>query len=119
MKLLDNIRTPSLLQTLLIAQPTKTLENCAAKYGDIFTMRVMGLKSPPIVFFSHPQAISDCFAIPAQKLDFKKATHVFKPLFGENYIVFKEARSHQQQRQLLLPAFHGDNLKYYWRIFHV
>ncbi|MFN6526477.1 cytochrome P450 [Nostoc sp. ChiSLP03a] len=114
MKLFDNLSTPALLQTLqLIAEPTKFLENNAAKYGDIFTVQVMGLKSPPIVFFSHPQAISDCFAIPAQKLDFKKATHVFKPLFGENSIVFQEARSHQQQRQLLLPAFHGDNLKSY------
>ncbi|WP_375470070.1 cytochrome P450 [uncultured Nostoc sp.] len=114
MKLLDKIHTPALLQTLqLIAQPTKSLENYATKYGDIFTVRVMGLKSPPIVFFSHPQAISDCFAIPAHKLDFKKATHVFKPLFGENSIVFQEGRSHQQQRQLLLPAFHGDNLKSY------
>ena len=103
-----------MLQTLqLIAQPTKLLENDAAKYGETFTMRVMGLKSPPLVFFRHPQAISDCFAIPAHKLDFKKATDVFKPLFGENYLVFQEARSHQQQRQLLLPAFHGDNLKFY------
>ncbi|MGV0107018.1 cytochrome P450 [Nostoc sp. DSM 114160] len=114
MKLFENLSTPALLQTLqLIAEPTKFLENNAAKYGDIFTVKVMGLKSPPIVFFSHPQAISDCFAIPAQKLDFQKATHVFKPLFGENSIVFQEARSHQQQRQLLLPAFHGDNLKSY------
>ena len=114
MKVFENIRTPALLQTLqLIAQPTKSLENYATKYGDIFTVRVMGLKSPPIVFFSHPQAISDCFAIPAHKLDFKKATHVFKPLFGENSLVFQEGRSHQQQRQLLLPAFHGDNLKSY------
>ncbi|MEH2391594.1 MAG: cytochrome P450 [Nostoc sp.] len=114
MKVLENIRTPALLQTLqLITQPIKSLENYATKYGDIFTMRVMGLKSPPIVFFSHPQAISDCFAIPAHKLDFKKATHVFKPLFGENSLVFQEGRSHQQQRQLLLPAFHGDNLKSY------
>ena len=114
MRVFNNLRTPELLQTLqLIAQPTKFLENNTAKYGDTFTVKVMGLKSPPIVFFSHPQAISDCFAIPAQKLDFKKATHVFKPLFGENSIVFQEARSHQQQRQLLLPAFHGDNLKSY------
>ncbi|MEH2435100.1 MAG: cytochrome P450 [Nostoc sp.] len=114
MKIVENISTSALLQTLqLIAQPTNFLENNAAQYGDTFTVKVMGLKSPPIVFFSHPQAISDCFAIPAQKLDFKKATHVFKPLFGENSIVFQEARSHQQQRQLLLPAFHGDNLKFY------
>lgn len=58
MKVLDNIRTPSLLQTLqLIAQSTKTLENCAANYGDIFTMRVMGLKSPTIVFLAIPKQL--------------------------------------------------------------
>ncbi|MBD6619931.1 cytochrome P450 [Komarekiella sp. 'clone 1'] len=114
MNVFNELRTPALLQTLqLITQPTQFLENCAAKYGDTFTVRVMGLKSPPVVFFSHPQAISDCFAVPAQKLDFQKATHVFKPLFGENSIVLKEMRSHQRQRQLLLPAFHGDRIKYF------
>ncbi|MCC5656199.1 cytochrome P450 [Nostoc sp. XA010] len=117
MRVFNNLRTPELLQTLqLIAQPTKFLENNTAKYGDTFTVKVMGLKSPPIVFFSHPQAISDCFAIPARKLDFNKATHVFKPLFGENSIVFQEERSHLQHRQLLLPAFHGNNLKSYGQI---
>ncbi|MBN3879374.1 MULTISPECIES: hypothetical protein [unclassified Nostoc] len=55
MKLFNNLRTPALLQILqLIAEPTKFLENNAAKYGDVFTVQVMGLKSPPIVFFSHP-----------------------------------------------------------------
>ncbi|WP_341525645.1 cytochrome P450 [Nostoc sp. UHCC 0302] len=117
MKLVEKSRTPSLLQTLqLIAQPTKFLEDCATKYGDTFTVRVLGLKSPPVVFFSHPQAISDCFAVPAHKLDFKKATYVFKPLFGENSIVLQEARSHYRQRQLLLPAFHGDRMKSYGKI---
>jgi len=114
MNLPNELRTPALLQTLqLIAQPTKFLETCAAKYGDIFTVRVLGLKSPPIVFFSHPQAISDCFAIPAKFLDFQQATHVFKPLFGENSIVLQPERSHNRQRQLLMPAFHGDHLKLY------
>ncbi|MBE9033587.1 cytochrome P450 [aff. Roholtiella sp. LEGE 12411] len=114
MTISNELRTPALLQTLqLITQPTKFLENCAAKYGNTFTVRVMGFNSPPVVFFSHPQAISDCFAVPAQKLDFQKATHVFKPLFGENSIVLKQTRSHYRQRQLLLPAFHGDRIKSY------
>ncbi|HYW22200.1 MAG TPA: cytochrome P450 [Nodularia sp. (in: cyanobacteria)] len=114
MNLPNELSTPALLQTLqLIAQPTKFLENCAAKYGDIFTVRVLGLKSPPIVFFSHPQAINDCFSLPAKELDFQKATHVFKPLFGENSIVLQDERSHNRQRQLLMPPFHGHNLKLY------
>ncbi|MGF1673706.1 MAG: cytochrome P450 [Rivularia sp. (in: cyanobacteria)] len=98
----------SLIQTLqLIANPTKFFDHQAVKYGDIFTLRVLGVNSPPVVFFSSPQAIDDCFAIPSKKLDFKKATHVFKPLFGSDSIVFQEGKSHNRQRQLLMPPFHG------------
>jgi cytochrome P450 family 110 len=103
-----------LLQTLqLIINPTKFLDGCAARYGDLFAVRVLGVNSPPVVFFSHPQAISECFAIPAKDLDFKKATHVFEPLFGSNSIVLQEGRSHNRQRQLLMPPFHGDRMKFY------
>ena len=104
----------SLLQTLqLIANPTRFLDGCAVKYGDTFSVRVLGINSPPVVFFSHPDAISECFAIPAKDLDFQKATHVFKPLFGEKSIVLQDTRSHNRQRQLLMPPFHGDRLKSY------
>lgn len=114
MKLPDGPQTPSLLQTLhLIAQPTKFLDTCAKRYGDTFTARVLGLNSPPVVFFSSPQAIRDIFAVPAEQLDFKKATHVFKPLMGEQSLILQEGRSHQRQRQLLLPPFHGDRMRAY------
>jgi cytochrome P450 family 110 len=107
-------QTPALLQTLqLIANPTKFFDSCAAKYGDTFTMRVLGFNSPPVVFFSHPEAISDCFAVPAIELDFQKATQVFKPLFGERSIVLQEGKLHNRQRQLLMPPFHGDRMKSY------
>ncbi|KAF3886243.1 MULTISPECIES: cytochrome P450 [Nostocales] len=103
-----------LLQTIqLIINPIKFLENSAARYGDPFSVRVLGLNSPPVVFFSHPQAIAECFAVPAKELDFKKATHVFEPLFGSNSIVLQEGRSHNRQRQLLMPPFHGDRMKTY------
>ena len=103
-----------LIQTLqLIANPINFFDNHAQKYGDTFSLRVLGINSPPVVFFSSPEAINDCFAIPAHKLDFKKATHVFKPLFGSDSIVFQEGKSHNRQRQLLMPPFHGDRLKSY------
>jgi cytochrome P450 len=106
-----------LLETLrLIVNPTRFLEECAAKYGDSFKVRVLGLNSPPVVFFSHPQAIADCFAIPAKELDFKRATHVFQPLFGESSIVLQEGRAHNRQRQLLMPPFHGERLQVYGEV---
>lgn len=103
-----------LIQTLqLIANPINFFDNHAKKYGNTFSLRVLGINSPPVVFFSSSQAINDCFAIPANKLDFKKATHVFKPLFGSDSIVFQEGKYHNRQRQLLMPPFHGDRLKSY------
>ena len=103
-----------LIQTLqLIANPINFFDNHKKRDGDTFSLRVLGINSPPVVFFSSPQAINDCFAIPASKLDFKKATHVFKPLFGSDSIVFQEGKSHNRQRQLLMPPFHGDRLKSY------
>jgi len=103
-----------LLETLqLIANPTQFLDGCAVKYGDVFSVRVLGINSPPVVFFSHPDAIYECFAVPAKELDFQSCTHVFKPLFGEKSIVLQDTRSHNRQRQLLMPPFHGDRLKSY------
>ncbi|MUL35404.1 cytochrome P450 [Gloeocapsopsis dulcis] len=110
-------KTPALWQSLqLISQPTRFLENCIERYGDPFTVRVLGLNSPPVVFFSHPQAIKEIFTLPGEKFDFKKATHVFKPLMGDKSIILQEGRSHQRQKQLMIPPFHGDRMKNYGEI---
>jgi cytochrome P450 len=117
MKLAEANPTPALLQTLqLIADPIKFLETCTNKYGDPFTVRVLGFNSPPVVFFSHPQAIKEIFAIPSEQFDYKKATHVFQPLMGEQSLILQEGKSHQRQRQLILPPFHGDRMKTYGQI---
>jgi len=117
MKLPDGPRTPFLLQTIhLIAQPTEFLDTCVKRYGDSFTLRVLGLNSPPVVFFSTPQAIQDIFAVPSKQFDFGKATHVFQPLMGKHSIILQQGQSHQRQRQLLMPPFHGDRVRTYGQL---
>lgn len=117
MKLPDLARTPSLLQTIqLIAQPTKFLDSCIERYGDPFTVRVLGLNSPPVVFFSDPQAIQEIFSLPSSKLDFRKATHVFEPLMGSQSLILQEGKSHQRQRQLMMPPFKSDGMKSYGKL---
>ena len=114
MKLPDLARTPSLLQTIqLIAQPTKFLDACVERYGDPFSVRVLGLNSPPVVFFSQPQAIQEIFSLPSSKLDFGKATHVFEPLMGKQSLILQEGKTHQRQRQLMIPPFKSDRMKSY------
>jgi cytochrome P450 family 110 len=117
MKLPDRSRTPFLLQTIqLIAQPTAFLDSCIERYGDPFVVRVLGLNSPPVVFFSDPQAIQEIFSLPSSKLDFRKATHVFEPLMGQQSLILQEGKSHQRQRQLMMPPFKSDRLKSYGRL---
>ncbi|MBD0345607.1 MAG: cytochrome P450, partial [Coleofasciculus sp. Co-bin14] len=117
MKFPDGPRTPSLLQTIqLIAQPTKFLDSCRERYGDAFTLRVLGLNSPPVVFFGQPQAIQEIFSLPSSQLDFRKATHVFEPLMGANSIILQEGHKHQRQRKLMMPPFHGDRMRSYGQL---
>lgn len=114
---LAEIKTPGLIQTLqIINNPIKFLEQRAKRCREIFTVRVMGFNSPPVVFFSNPQAIKEIFALPVEKVDFQQATHVFKPLMGENSVILQEGNSHNRQRQLLMPQFHGDHMKDYGSI---
>jgi cytochrome P450 family 110 len=106
--------TPALIQTLqVIANPIAFLETYSKRYGDAMTIRVLGINSPPVALFSDPEAIKEIFAIPAEQLDYQKATHVFKPLMGERSLIQLEGKKHQRQRQLMLPSFHGDRMKTY------
>lgn len=101
---------PSVAQILrLIADPTSFLDDCARRYGDVFTLRVLG-KEPPVVFFSDPDSIEAIFTKLSDRLELGKVTHVFRPLVGNQSLIMQDGVRHQQQRQMLMPAMHGDRL---------
>jgi cytochrome P450 family 110 len=104
-------RLPALLQTLSIAaQPLKFLESCDREFGKTFTLRVLGVKSPPVVFFSNPNAIQAIFTTLSDHLELGKVTHVFRPLVGNQSLIMQEGTRHQRSRQLLMPALHREQL---------
>lgn len=114
MKNLLDFRGSALIQTLqLIADPISFLDRYHQISEDTFTVPVLGINSPPVVFFSSPEAISEILTIPSEKFDFARATHVFRPLMGDSSIVLQEGQSHQRLRQLLLPPFHGERMRHY------
>lgn len=117
MKLPNGPRLPSLLQTLyIIAQPTRFLDRCAQRYGDTFTLRVLGVGSPPVVFCGSPQAIQDIFTTQADRFELGKVTHVFRPLTGPRSLIMQDGRRHQRLRQLLMPPLHGERLHSYGQL---
>lgn len=113
---LGSQKLPPIQTVQLIADPIEFFRSCSQRSGDAFTVRVMGLKSPPVAFFANPQALKDIFTAPSQKFDFSIATHVFQPLMGDKSIILQSGRSHLRQRQLLMPQFHGDRLQAYGKI---
>ncbi len=117
MKLPDSPQIPALVQTLqIIAQPTQFLQSCAQQYGDTFTLRILGPKSPPVVFFSRPDDLETIFTTDAKQFEFGKMTYVFQPLIGPQSLIMQDGKRHQRLRQLLMPPLHGKRLPTYGQL---
>jgi cytochrome P450 len=113
-KLPPGLSTPPLLQTLqLVANPIGFFERCGRDYGDVFTARVLGLNSPPVVFLGHPEAVKAVFTAPPGQFELGKVTHVFRPLTGDKSLIMMDGEQHQRQRKLLMPPLHGDRMALY------
>ncbi len=105
-------RTPALGQMLqLISNPTGFLDDCARRYGDSFTLRVLGPESPPVVFLSNPESVQAVFTTLAGRFEFGKVTQVFRPLVGSQSLIMQQGNQHQQRRKLLMPALHQEKLQ--------
>lgn len=115
MKQLQGPQSPTFVQTLQwIFRPMQYMEECAKRYGDIFTMR-LGAEFDPLVYVSSPKALQQIltnditkpFAAPG---DINK---IFEPLTGKLSIFGLSGKQHQRQRQLMMPPFHGDRMRTY------
>ncbi len=94
----------------LIVDPIGFLTGCRERYGDRFTLRLLGPKSPPLVFLSDPDEVGAVWGALAGALEFGKVTQVFLPLVGSQSLIMQQGDRHQRQRQLLMPAFHRESL---------
>lgn len=83
-------KLPSLFQTCnIITQPIPFLADCQRRYGDSFTLRVLGINSPPVVFLSHPEALQAIFSSQSDHFELGKITHVFQPLVGNQSLIMQ------------------------------
>ena len=112
MKLPDGPKLHPVFQLInWIARPFEYLEECAAKYGDIFTLRLFGF--PPLVFIADPQGIKQIFTADAKYFDAGRTNGPARPLVGDNSLTLMDGSAHKQERKLLMPPFHGEKVKYY------
>ena len=109
----DGPKTHPWIQTFhWLKNPLGYMEECAKSYGDVFTLRVGPLFKPQVLI-SNPQGIQQIFTTDPKQLDSGAPAGVGVPLLGPNSLLSLEGKTHQRQRKLLTPQFHGERMLNY------
>ncbi|QLE58723.1 cytochrome P450 [Nostoc sp. TCL26-01] len=112
MNLPDSPKMPKFMQLVQwIYNPLQLMEASAKAQGDCFTLWLTNKQ--PMVFLSNPQAIQQLFTTPLEQLDARGSAQLLQPLLGENSLLLLSGETHQRQRKLLTPPFHGDRMRAY------
>ncbi|WAC92453.1 cytochrome P450 [Mycobacterium sp. Aquia_213] len=105
-------RLPAFIQLAAFAsQPWKFLDSCAARYGDVFTLRLASQQ--PWVVVSHPDTVKEVLTGPPEVLLAAEGNRMMQPLMGANSLLLLEGDAHREQRRLIVPSFRGNGLKFY------
>jgi cytochrome P450 len=90
------------------------MRDCAARFGDVFTLRA-GYGGQPLVFCSDPEGLrmllgndeGPSLTAPGD------LNAIFVPLLGPQSVVGLSGDPHRRMRQLLMPPFHGERMRSY------
>jgi len=92
-------------------RPLAFLESCRRRFGDTFTVRFVGHRTP-LVIISDPVAIRALYSERENRLTPGRAV-ALGPLLGSRSILLQEGTEHLQRRRLMLPPFHGQRMRAY------
>ncbi|HET9828515.1 MAG TPA: cytochrome P450 [Nocardioidaceae bacterium] len=109
-------RWPSLLQTVaLIRFRHWFVPAMHARYGDVFTVRILPRRQP-LVLFTRPEHVKEIFAGDPEVFHAGEGNAILGPVMGEHSLLLLDGPDHQRTRRLLMPAFHGAALRGYQRM---
>jgi cytochrome P450 family 135 len=87
------------------------MRRSAARYGDIFTLRLAG--ECPWIVVSHPDVVKEVFTGPPELLHAGEGKNLLIPALGPNSLLLLDDDAHREQRRLLMPPFRGNHLASY------
>ena len=90
--------------------PFRYLDACSREFGEQFTLRLMGYGD--FVVFSNPKDVEAIFTGSPNILHSGETiSKVFQVIFGPHSVVILDGEPHKEQRQLLMPPFHGEGIR--------
>jgi cytochrome P450 len=111
MPLPPGLPLPTALQTLAwLRRPTELMDRCRARYGPTFTVR---LPPAPLVYLSGHDAIRAVFTSKPGEMNAGEVNRILRVLVGDKSILLLDGAEHLRHRKLLLPAFHGERMRFY------
>jgi cytochrome P450 len=87
------------------------LEDCHARYGDAFTIRLNTGRT--VVIVSDPAVVKEVFQGGGEDLHAGAGNVVLKPILGARSVLLLDGPEHLRQRRLMLPPFHGERMRAY------
>jgi cytochrome P450 len=95
-----------------IRTPFRMLDDCHARYGDMFTMR-LPMMDAGLVVLSDPATVKEVFALGPDDGHAGEANVVLKPFLGQHSLLLLDGAEHLRQRKMMMPAFHGERMHAY------
>ncbi len=117
MQLPNGPQAPALWQMIhWLAHPFSYMDNCAQRYGDIFTTP-LGKNFSPVVFVSNPPAIQQILTSDTKEYEAPgEQNGLFEPFLGKQSVIGVSGDRHRRQRQLMMPSFHGERMRAYGQL---
>jgi cytochrome P450 len=106
-------RWPALVQSIALVRFRHWfVPRMHAKYGDVFTVRIMPQGSA-LVLFTRPEQAKEIFAGDPEVFHAGKGNAILGPIMGEHSLLLQDSTEHKRARKLLMPAFNGAALRGY------
>jgi cytochrome P450 len=102
-------KAPAALNLMrFMRRPVERLEQWHARYGDAFTVRMLGFGTG--VYVADPEAIKGLFTGDQSDLRAGEANSFMEPVLGSHSVLVLDGPEHLRQRKLLLPPFQGSRV---------